>query len=231
MEGGPPSFAAGLTCPALLGIRPSEPCGFAYGALTRFGRPSHAVPLPYGFVTAPRVSGPGTGPPTTPHAATPRRLTRAWVWACALPLAATRAISVDFSSSGYLDVSVPRVVPGTLFHSGAGRQAWPCLGCPIRESADRRVCAPPRGLSQLAAPFVDFLCQGIRRAPLTSSPRTSAGRLSCLNLAFKKVSWVSRIQLRSFTYSCVRIDANHHAPSRGSVVIEWDPRRGPPHSQ
>ena len=30
--------------------------------------------------------------------------------------------------------------------------------------------APPLSLSQLAASFVDFLCQGIRRAPLTSSP-------------------------------------------------------------
>ena len=45
--------------------------------------------------------------------ATPGRqrlpLTRARVWAGALSLAATRAISVDFSSSGYLDVSVPPV--------------------------------------------------------------------------------------------------------------------------
>ena len=45
--------------------------------------------------------------------ATPGRqrlpLTLARVWALALSLAATRAISVDFSSSGYLDVSVPPV--------------------------------------------------------------------------------------------------------------------------
>ena len=48
------------------------------------------------------------------------RLTRAWVWAGALSLAATRAISVDFSSSGYLDVSVPRVASSHRMRSGAG---------------------------------------------------------------------------------------------------------------
>ena len=43
--------------------------------------------------------------------ATAPALAPSLVWARALSLAATRAISVDFSSSGYLDVSVPPVVP------------------------------------------------------------------------------------------------------------------------
>ena len=42
-------------------------------------------------------------------------------------------------------------------------------GSPIRRPAGRRVCAPNRGLSQLAASFVGFPCQGIRRAPCISS--------------------------------------------------------------
>ena len=42
-------------------------------------------------------------------------------------------------------------------------------GSPIRRPAGRRVCAPNRGLSQLAASFIGFLCQGIRRAPVISS--------------------------------------------------------------
>ena len=46
-------------------------------------------------------------------------------------------------------------------------------GSPIRRSAGRRVCAPNRGLSQLAASFVGFLCQGIRRAPCISSQKDS----------------------------------------------------------
>ena len=36
------------------------------------------------------------------------------VWALSLSLAATQEIDVSFSSSGYLDVSVPRVPPHTL---------------------------------------------------------------------------------------------------------------------
>ena len=42
-------------------------------------------------------------------------------------------------------------------------------GFPIRRPAGQRACAPHRGLSQLAASFVGFLCQGIRRLPLPSS--------------------------------------------------------------
>ena len=110
-----------------------------------------------------------------PHAATPSSYELAWVWAGPVSLAATPGISVDFSSSGYLDVSVPRVASSRPIGSGAGSQAWPWLGFPIREPPDRRPFAPPRGLSQLAAPFVDFLCQGIRRAPLTSSRTFSMG--------------------------------------------------------
>ena len=49
-------------------------------------------------------------------------------------------------------------------------------GSPIRVPPDRRPCAPPRGLSRLAAPFVVSLRQGIRRAPCISCPRLAAGR-------------------------------------------------------
>ena len=39
---------------------------------------------------------------------------RTLVWALSLSLAATQEIDVSFSSSGYLDVSVPRVPSHTL---------------------------------------------------------------------------------------------------------------------
>ena len=58
-----------------------------------------------------------------PHAATPPGYALAWVWAGALSLAATRAISVDFSSSGYLDVSVPRVASSEPMCSAPGSRA------------------------------------------------------------------------------------------------------------
>ena len=54
-------------------------------------------------------------------------------------------------------------------------------GSPIRVPPDRRPCAPPRGLSRLAAPFVGSLRQGIRRAPVVSCrPLRAGATLSCL---------------------------------------------------
>ena len=81
--------------------------------------------------------------PTTPAAAS-----TAPVWALALSLATTRAITFVFSSSGYLDVSVPRV---RLPHRGMP-ESLPA-GCPIRKSAGLWVFAPLRGLSQLVTSF------------------------------------------------------------------------------
>ena len=171
MEGGPPGFPPDFTCPAVLGHRSISHLGSAYGALTRYGRPSHAVPLPCGFATPPERAGSRDGSPRNPRAATPCRLHVRGFGLGPLSLAATRGISVDFSSSGYLDVSVPRVAPVRPMRSGGGARAWPLAGSPIRRSPDRGPCAPPRGLSQLAASFVDFRCQGIRLAPLVSSSR------------------------------------------------------------
>ena len=49
-----------------------------------------------------------------------------------------------------------------------GWQASSLPGCPIRKSADRRLPAPPRGLSQLATSFIAFQSLGIRRPPFVS---------------------------------------------------------------
>ena len=140
-----------------------------YGALTLFRRPSQAVPLRGRFMTAGGGCGPLASRPATPARKRPHAVTRAPVWAGPVSLAATPGISVDFSSSGYLDVSVPPVASWRPIYSGAGSGTLPPLGSPIRESRDRRPFAPPPGLSQLAAPFVDFPRQGIRLAPFVSS--------------------------------------------------------------
>ena len=42
-------------------------------------------------------------------------------------------------------------------------------GCPIRRSADQRLCAPPRGFSQLVTSFIASESLGIRRAPFLTS--------------------------------------------------------------
>ena len=67
-----------------------------------------------------------------------------------------------FSSSGYLDVSVPRVRPW-LGQVPGSRPA----GCPIRKSAHQRVFAPTRGLSQLVTSFVASESLGILHAPFS----------------------------------------------------------------
>ena len=76
--------------------------------------PSSALPLPAGFVTRPRARRPRGMRSRNPHAATPDGFTHAWVWAGPRSLAATCGVSVDFLSSGYLDVSVPPVAPRAL---------------------------------------------------------------------------------------------------------------------
>src|SRR5207245_11749513 len=84
------------------------------------------------------------------------------VWAGPRSLAATGGIAIAFSSSGYLDVSVPRVC---FSLAGDGGPCGPS-GSPIRKSWDHSLFAAPPGLSQLTTSFVASLCQGIHRAPL-----------------------------------------------------------------
>ena len=67
-----------------------------------------------------------------------------------------------FFSSGYLDVSVPRVRPGLRPVAGSLPP-----GCPIRKSAHQRVFAPTRGLSQLVTSFVASESQGILHVPFS----------------------------------------------------------------
>ena len=76
-------------------LRPAFPCRSARIRFSDCGR---------------GLGAPGSASRNTCEATAPA-LAPSQVWARALSLAATRAISVDFSSSGYLDVSVPPVVP------------------------------------------------------------------------------------------------------------------------
>ena len=87
---------------------------------------------------------------------------RSMVWALPLSLAATQGIDVSFSSSGYLDVSVHRVTSCIAMYSLYGTYTLLYVGSPIRRSADQRLFAPPRSLSQLVTSFFGSCCQGIR---------------------------------------------------------------------
>ena len=72
-----------------------------------------------------------------------------------------------FSSSGYLDVSVPQVgfLQLCIHCRMAGR---PSAGFPIRRPPDRSLFAAPRGFSQLSASFIASRCLGIHRAPFVA---------------------------------------------------------------
>ena len=74
LGGWSPLLRTGFHVPGPTLDRRPQSSSFAYGALTRCGRPSHAVPLPLGFVTPPERAGSRDGSPRNPRAATPCRL-------------------------------------------------------------------------------------------------------------------------------------------------------------
>ena len=96
MADGPAGFIRGFTCPALLGIRSGERSLSSTGLLPSMAGLSRPLRLINAFITP---CGTSLNP----------QLTRNQVWANPRSLAATDGITVVFSSSGYLDVSVPRV--------------------------------------------------------------------------------------------------------------------------
>ena len=96
--------------------------------------------------------------PSTPRV---RRLT---VWPLSSSLATTKEIEFSFFSSGYLDVSLPRVPSYETMDSSHGDRALPRPGSPIRKFQDQCLLAAPLNLSQLIASFVGNQCLGIHPA-------------------------------------------------------------------
>ncbi len=155
MEGGPPRFRRDSSCPAVLRYPGHlQVNAFAYGALTLFGGPFQVASASISLQTGQAPPG-----PYNPGAEAP-------VWALPVSLAATQGISFDFSSWGYLDVSVLPVGSSLPMDSAGGDETSLSPGFPIRASPDQRLRAAPRSLSQLVAPFFACPCQGIHRAPL-----------------------------------------------------------------
>jgi len=69
-----------------------------------------------------------------------------------------------------------------------GYQAFNLVGCPIRRSADHRLCAPPRSFSQLVASFFASESLGIRRAPFFTFFNALAFFSSSLSLVIQYVN-------------------------------------------
>ena len=86
------------------------------------------------------------------------------VWPLSSSLATTKEIEFSFFSSGYLDVSLPRVPSYETMDSSHGDRALPRPGSPIRKFEDQCLLATPLDLSQLIASFVGNQCLGIHPA-------------------------------------------------------------------
>ena len=89
---------------------------------------------------------------------------RPMVWPLSSSLATTKEIEFSFFSSGYLDVSLPRVPSYETMDSSHGDRALPRPGSPIRISMDQSLLATPHGFSQLIASFFGNQCPGIHPA-------------------------------------------------------------------
>ena len=114
----------------------SLPSHFAYRALTFFGRASHPVLLCFVLLYAVRTPGVFLLP----------------VWPLSRSLAATCEISVDFSSSAYLDVSVRQVpFPKLWIHFGMTRHS-PCRVSPFGHPRIEAYLQLPAAFRSLSRP-------------------------------------------------------------------------------
>ena len=80
-------------------------------------------------------------------------------------LATTSGVSVDFLSSGYLDVSIPQVCFFTLCIQA--KITLKVLGCPIQTFPDQSLFSAPRNFSQSITSFIASYCQGIHQMPFS----------------------------------------------------------------
>ena len=152
LGGGPPCFPQGSSCLVVLWIRTS----IARFSLT--GLSPSMVDLSRSLLLSSLYLASYPQPRTIPST----------VWAPSLSLATTQEIDFSFSSSGYLDVSVPLVSLPLPIYSVKGIQVLPWMGSPIRISPDLRPLAAPRSFSQLATSFLGSWCLGIHPMPLVA---------------------------------------------------------------
>ena len=141
MGDGPPGFRRNSSCSAVLRIHSREKKISATGLLPCFADLSRSLHLSSSFVTPYRVSY------------NPKRQA-SWFGLCPVSLAATQGIAFAFSSSGYLDVSVPRVCLQYPMYSGKDTTPLRAVGFPIRKSSDQSLLTAPRSISVLVPSFI-----------------------------------------------------------------------------
>ena len=153
------------------------PCRFAYEAVTLSCRASHPVRLQRRITCA--VHTPQVFLPT--------------VWPLPLSLATTRGISFDFSSSGYLDVSVPRVPLVNL-----------CIQLTIYDSSSyvfphSDICG---SMLICSSPQLFAACHVLHRLPM---PRHSPYALISFTFCIRKNFCVCRIFYLTIKKTCFSI--------------------------
>ena len=169
MEGGPPGFPRGSSCPVVLGFRAQGVASpFAYRAFTSYGGPFQVTSARRTFCNSPAGLRARPTRPHNPAPATVVAFSTGTVWAPPRSLATTSGISVDVFSLGVLRCFSSPGCPRRTMGSSADTAALPAVGCPIRISPDRRPLAATRGFSQLAASFFGSRRQGIHHAPLVA---------------------------------------------------------------
>ena len=145
MEDGPPIFPPGFTCPAVLRIQlTAKSFRLQDSHLLRLAFPYHSAKIYQCRMLS----------------KTPTVLLQ-WVWPLPRSLATTYGISVDFSSSPYLDVSVQAVPLICLCIQHMMTRLSSCRIAPFGNPRIYRSLTAPRGLSQLVTSFFGSRCQGI----------------------------------------------------------------------
>ena len=145
---------------------PDSRHGFAYPALTVYGRPFQSVRLPRRFLTARPAGGPAQRAPTTPHTQRPPAITRARfsLFRVRSPLLTE---SLLFSlPAGTEMFHFPALPPTALYIQAAATRHDSGQVPPFGNPRITAWQAAPRGLSQPPTSFIGSWCQGIHRVPL-----------------------------------------------------------------
>ena len=167
LEGGPPCFGPGFTCPALLWVPVAEPAWVRVRGSHPLRPAFPCRSAPFQVCDSARGCRPPAPGPNNPRAATPCRLHVRGFGLLPVSLAATPGVSVDFLSSGYLDVSVPPVAPSKRMCSAKRQQGMTPAGFPHSGiPGSKAVCASP-GL--IAA------CRALLRLPMPRHPPCALG--------------------------------------------------------
>lgn len=142
MGDGPPGFRRNFTCSAVLRIHSGDPNFSATGLLPCLADRSRSLRLNPNFVTPYRVSY------------NPKRQA-SWFGLIPFRSPLLRESQFAFSSSRYLDVSVPWVCLNRAMNSRGCTARLKAVGSPIRKSPDHRSLTAPRGISVLVPSFID----------------------------------------------------------------------------